>query len=224
VNVLRCTARGFLGLLIFCAIAAPVCAQQEFLPPKGKGRVVVVISGHDGAPAYRGVAGAIAQLGYDAVLFDANSIAANDTAATLRSAVQQAQQMPHALPGKVGLVGFSQGGGQVLIYGSQMPDIASIVIAWYPATRSIADATAFAARLRVPVLMLAGEMDHNGGCCEIGTARILAAAAIGRQFELVSYPNTQHAFIYGSYHYNPVAYADGMQRTAAELAEYLGRQ
>jgi hypothetical protein len=48
------------------------------------------------------------------------------------------------------------------------------------------------------------------------------SAAASRR--LVSYPNTQHAFIYGSYHYNPVAYADGMQRTAAELAEYLGRQ
>jgi len=223
-NVLRRTALGFLGLLIFSAVVAPVCAQQEFPPPRGKGRVVVVISGHDGAPAYRGVAQEIAQLGYDVVLFDANSIATAGKAATLRSAVQQAQQMAHALPGKVGFVGFSQGGGQVLIYGSQMPDIATVVIAWYPATRSISDAAAFAARMRLPVLMLAGEMDNNHGCCEISTARMLAAATIGRQFELVSYPNTQHAFIYGSYHYNPEAYADGMQRTAAKLAEYLGRQ
>ena len=74
-NVLRRTALGFLGLLIFSAVVAPVCAQQEFPPPRGKGRVVVVISGHDGAPAYRGVAQEIAQLGYDVVLFDANSIA-----------------------------------------------------------------------------------------------------------------------------------------------------
>lgn len=223
-SALRRIALRILGLLVLGGIAAPASAQQEFPPPQGKGRVVVVVSGHDGAPAYRGVAGVIAQLGYDAVLFDANSIAAKDTAATLRSAIQQAQQMPHALSGKVGLVGFSQGGGQVLTYGSQMPDIASVVIAWYPATRSIADATAFAARLRLPVLMLAGEMDHNRACCEIGTARMLAAAAAGRQFELVSYPNTAHAFIYGSYHYNPEAYADGMQRTAAKLAEYLGHQ
>ena len=176
-NVLRRTALGFLGLLIFSAVVAPVCAQQEFPPPRGKGRAVVVISGHDGAPAYRGVAQEIAQLGYDVVLFDANSIATNDTAATLRSAVQQAQQMAHALPGKVGFVGFSQGGGQVLIYGSQMPDIATVVIAWYPATRSISDAAAFAARMRLPVLMLAGEMDNNHGCCEISTARMLAEHA-----------------------------------------------
>jgi len=42
----------------------------------------------------------------------------------------------------------------VLIYGSQMSDAAAVVVAWYPATRSIANATDFAAKLQVPVLML----------------------------------------------------------------------
>jgi dienelactone hydrolase len=210
------------SLIILGAAIAPVHAQQEFSPPQGKGRVVVVVSGHDGATAYRGFAVQIAQLGYDAVLFDANNIAGNESAA-LRIAIQQAQQMPHAIPGKVGLVGLSQGGGQVLIYGSQMSDVAAVVIAWYPATRSIGDVADFVARLKVPVLMLAGEADMQRGCCLIGTARTLAAAAAGRPFELVTYPNTQHGFIYGGGHYNAQAYADAMQRTAAKLAQYLGR-
>lgn len=220
----RRTALGILGLLIVGGLVTPARAQQEFPPPQGKGRVVVVVSGHDGAAAYSGVAPVIARLGYDAVLFDANKIAANDTpAATLHAAIQQARQMPHALPGKVGLVGFSQGGGQVLMYGSQMPDVAAVVVAWYPVTRWIANPAAFVAGLRLPVLMLAGEMDRQGGCCEIAAARALGVAAAGRPFELVTYPNTQHAFIYGGRHYNAEAYADGMQRTAAKLAEYLGR-
>ena len=100
------------SLIILGAAIAPVHAQQEFSPPQGKGRVVVVVSGHDGAAAYRGFAAQIAQLGYDVVLFDANNIAGNESAA-LRIAIQQAQQMPHAIPGKVGLVRLSQGGGQV---------------------------------------------------------------------------------------------------------------
>lgn len=213
------------GLIIFAAAITPVQAQQEFPAPQGKGRVVVVVSGHDGSAAYRGFAAQIAQLGYDAVLFDANNIAGNESAAS-RAAVQQAQQMPHALPGKVGLVGLSQGGGQVLTYGSQMSDLAAVVIAWYPVTKSIRDVSDFVSSLRLPVLMLAGEADYgpnHNGCCLIGTARTLAAAAGGRQFELVTYPNTQHAFIYGASHYNPEAYTDAMQRTAAKLAQYVGR-
>jgi dienelactone hydrolase len=213
-------ANVFFVLIIFWAGIEPTHAQEEFPPPQGKGRVVVVVSGHDGAPPYRSTASQIAQLGYDAVLFDANNLAGTQDTA-FRAAIQRALQMPHAIPGKVGLVGFSQGGGQVLVFGSQMKDIASVVIAWYPATSFIHDVGGFVGRLQLPVLMLAGEADYQDGCCLIETARTLAAAAAGRQFELVTYPNTKHAFIYGGNNYNAQAYADGMQRTAAKLAQYL---
>jgi pimeloyl-ACP methyl ester carboxylesterase len=204
------------------AVAIPTHAQQEFPPPQGKGRIVVVISGKSGPAHYQFAASQIAQLGYDAVLFDGNQVEGTQGAA-LRTAIQQAQGMPHALPGKVGLVGFSLGGGMVLFYGSQWPDLASVVVGWYPATSFIRDMPGFVSRLRMPVLMLAGEDDTYRGCCLIGTARALAAAAAGRPFQLVTYPNTQHDFVYGGEHYNPQAYTDGMQRTAAELAQYLGR-
>lgn len=224
------------SLIIFAAVIAPVHAQKEFPPPQGKGRVVVVVSGADGAAAYQGVSWQIAQFGYDAVLFDGNDIMENGAVA-LRTAIEQAQQMPHATPGKVGLVGFSRGGGEVLLYGSQMSDVASVVVAWYPGTTRfiLPDVSGFIERLRLPVLMFAGEADIYRGCCLISTARSLAstarslastagslAAAAGRQFELVTYPNTQHSFIYGGRNYNPQAYADAMQRTAAKLAQYLG--
>jgi dienelactone hydrolase len=216
-----------LASLIAClsalfAATIPAQAQQEFPPPQGKGRVVVVISGMSGPAHYQFAASQIAQLGYDAVLFDGNSIEGTHGAA-LRTAIQQAQSMPHALPGRVGLVGFSLGGGMVLYYGSQWPDLASVVVAWYPATTFIRDVPGFVGRLAMPVLMFAGEDDTFRGCCLVSTARTLAAAASGRPFQLVAYPNTQHDFVYGGEHYNPQAYTDAMQRTAAELAQYLGR-
>jgi dienelactone hydrolase len=201
------------ALLLATSTAAR--AQLEFPPPQGRGPVVVVMSGHSGPGHYQAVAGQIAQLGYEVALFDAGSIA-GDVAGGLQTAVRQAQQMPHALPGKVGLVGFSQGGGQVLIYGSQLPDIAAVVVAWYPATRSIGDVADFVGRVRVPVLVLAGEADTY-----LGTARALAAAARGR-IELVSYPNVQHDFVYGGTRYDAPAHADAFRRTAATLAQYLG--
>jgi dienelactone hydrolase len=209
-------------ITVLVAATIPALAQQEFPPPQGKGRVVVVVSGASGPGHYQFVTGQIAQLGYDAVLFDGNKIAGTRGAA-LRTAIQTALGMPHALPGKVGLVGFSLGGGVVLGYGSQWPDLVAVVVAWYPATSPIRDIADFAGRLAVPVLMLAGEDDTYRGCCLIATARNLAAAAAGKPFQLVTYPNTQHDFVYGGEHYNSQAYTDGMQRTAAELAQYLGR-
>jgi dienelactone hydrolase len=104
-----------------------------------------------------------------------------------------------------------------------MLDLAEVVVAWYPATRNIRDVPGFVGRLKVPVLMFAGENDYYARCCLPQTARALAAAATGRPFELVVYPDTKHDFIYGGANYNAEAYADAMRRTAAELARYLGR-
>jgi dienelactone hydrolase len=218
-----------LGCIVFWAALAPVRAQLEFPPPEGKGRVVVVVSGHSGAAHYENVAGQIGKLGYDAVLFDANGIRGrsagplvdNLESASLQDAIRQARQAPHALPGKVALVGFSEGGGQVLFYGTRMPDSVSVVVAWYPATRFIQDVPGFVRQLQVPVLMFAGANDYYAGCCVPQTARAIAAAATGRPFELVVYPDTKHDFIYGGANYNPTTYADAMQRTKAKLAEFL---
>jgi len=222
-----------LSFMIVVATADLAGAEEEFPPPQGKGHVVLVDSGHDGPAAYRFVAAAIAHLGYDAVLFNANTLAPNMLAtsdatpgAALRAAIRKAQQMPHALPGKVGLVGFSQGGGQVLLFGSGMPDLAAVVIAWYPVTRPLSDAgylARFVATMKVPVLMFAGDYDHLRECCIIERARALATAAVGRQFRLVEYADVGHNFVYGEQDYNEKAYVDAMNQTAAALARYLGR-
>jgi dienelactone hydrolase len=199
-------------------------SQQEFPPPEGKARVVVIASGMSGPEHYTTVAREIAQLGYDVVLFDGNPMEGTHGEA-LKTAIQQAQQMPHALPGKVALVSFSLGGGLSLYYGTQWPDLVSGVVAWYPATTFIKDVPGFAARLKVPVLMFAGEKDTYRDCCTVDKARTLASAATAAQqpFELVTYPNTDHDFIKGGKHYNAQAYSDAFAKTAAALKQDLAK-
>ena len=49
-----------------------------------------------------------------------------------------------------------------------------------------------------------------------------AAAAGGKQFELVTYPGANHDFVKDGMYYNPSAYDDALRRTAARLKDYLG--
>jgi hypothetical protein len=61
----------------------------------------------------------IAVLGYDVVVCDGNKILATGVEGQ-KSVMEQARQMPRALPGKVATIILSLGGGLVLAYGSQM--------------------------------------------------------------------------------------------------------
>jgi len=212
-----------IGMLAAFTAGPGAHAQQEFPPPQGKGRVVVVVSGMSGPAHYATVTREIAQLGYDAVLFDGNAIEGTHGDG-LKTAIQQAQKMPHALPGKVAVLGFSLGGGLSLYYGTQWPDLVAGAVVWYPATTFIKDVPGFVRRLRVPVLMFAGEKDTYRGCCLVATARNLAEAAkaSGQPFELITYPKTEHDFVKGGSHYNSDSYSDALQRTASKLKEYLG--
>ena len=213
----------FLAWLI--AVMAPgfARAQQEFPPPQGSGRLVLVASGAMGMGAYTGMAKVIASLGYDAVLVDGNSMEGTQGEG-LRTAIGQAMRMPHALPGKFALVGFSLGGGMELFYGTTRPDFVAGAVLWYPATNFIHDYAGWASRLAVPMLMFAGEADTYRNCCLIDNARKLqaAASAAGKPFELVTYPDTQHDFIPGSRSYNPQAYNDALRRMTERLKQYFG--
>ena len=214
----------FLTALACCFASSIASAQQEFPPPQGKGRVVVVASGMSGVEHYTPVSKELAGLGYDVVLFDGAAMEGTHGEA-LKTAIAQAQQMPHALPGRVALVSFSAGGGISLYYGTQWPDEVAGAVLWYPATSFIKDVPGFASRLKVPVLMFAGEKDtYRNNCCTAATARTLADAAktAGQPFELTTYPKTDHDFVKGGSHYNAEAYDDAFKRTAARLKEFLG--
>jgi dienelactone hydrolase len=212
----------FVGLLL-TQLPAAACAQEEIPPPGGTGRLVVVVSGQSGPDHYRPVARRIAALGYDVALFDGNSMEGTHGAA-LRAGIAAALQLPHALPGKVGLVGFSLGGGIVLGYGSAWSDQVAAVAVWYPATIGFANVPGWAARLAVPVAMFAGEADTYKECCLIGKAHALAdaAAAAKAQFTLTTYPGIDHDFVIDGSHYDKRSYDDAFARTAALLAQALG--
>jgi dienelactone hydrolase len=121
----------------------------------------------------------------------------------VRVAIRQALTMPHALPGKVALVGFSLGGGESLYYRSQ----------W-------ADEVGFVDRLQVPVVVFAGGRDHfRDGCCTADDDSKLqdAAKSAGKSFDLTVYPEASHDFAKGALNYAAKAYGDALQRTADAL-------
>jgi dienelactone hydrolase len=178
-----------------------------------------------GPDHYRQVAKDIAALGYDVVLFDGNAMEGTHGAGVV-SAIQEAQQARHGLPGKVALVGFSLGGGMVLYYGTQHPDLAAGAVVWYPATAFIKDTAGFASRLAMPVTMFAGGSDtFRDGCCLAAKGQVLAdaAKAVGKPFDLTIYPGADHDFVNGGSHYDAAAYADALQKTGAALKGYFAQ-
>ena len=90
---------------------------------------------------------------------------------------KRAQAGPNALPGKVGVVGYSLGGASALTYSARMPDLVATVVATYPLTSFINDPADFVAKLKVPVQVYTGTADRYKDCCLIEMARRLAAAA-----------------------------------------------
>ena len=213
-------------------------AQTAYAPPGGKGRVVMVLSGHSGPSHYTTDAAAIAKLGYYAVLLDVKDILAADGQGgeRLRQATARAQASPNAVPGKVAVVGYSQGGGGALAYATQMPNTVAGIVVYYPQTEFIlrrSDVKTFVAKFKVPVLMMAGEADVYNNCCLIDTARSIDAAAhdAGVALEFVSYPGAKHDFNHSEYAaarklppglgYDSGAESDAWKRTTAALAKYL---
>lgn len=198
----------FIGAFAFLGGLPAAYAQQEFPPPQGKGRVVVMFSGISGPSQCVEVAGDIAKLGYDVVLFDGNTVKGT-RGEGVRAAIQQALSMPHALAGKVAVIGFSSGGGASLYYGTQWPDRVAAVVVWYPANSFIRNVPGFVERLQVPVVTFAGgKDDFLNGCCTAGKDIALQAAAkaAGKPFDLTVYPEADHDFAKGGRNYNAKDY------------------
>ena len=207
----RRSGRGVALLAMLLSALAPglATAQEEIPPPAGKGPLVVVLSGTGGAGSIRDVAVRIAGLGYDVVLYDSNAIVAgkqSGVCAEVIAAIAKARQMPRALPGKYGLVGFSLGGGLAFSYQCPFSDPPAVVAAWY--------------------VMFAGTADDYKICCTIGKAREIAAAAqaANAPFELTTYQGAKHAFAQTAAvtTYDRASTDDALGRTAAALKRYLG--
>ena len=205
-------------------------SQKEYEPPKGKGRVVVVVSGRSGPGNYAYVAEDLAEQGYYTVLVDGNDFPFIKRAggeALLRGVITRSQQSPHALPGKVAVVGFSLGGGFTLTNATRMPELVCAVVVYYPLTSHITNPDNFVSKITVPTLMFAGGRDTHKNCCLIETARKLADAAKKSEgkvmLEVFEYPYAKHGFIIKSTKaWLPTDAADAFGRALSHLRLYLG--
>ena len=227
-----------IAIMLFVCLSAAYAeaflpSQTEYEPPDGKGRVVVVVSGQTGPGNYAYVAKDLAEQGYYAVLVNGNDFwiagggGSSDGEALLKGVITRAQQSPHALPGKVAVVGFSLGGASSLTYATRLPELVSAVVVYYPATYYITDAPEFVSKIKVPTLMFAGGRDTYKNCCVIETARKLADAAKTSEgkamLEVVEYPSASHGFtIKSSREWRADDAADAFRRALDHLRQYFG--
>jgi dienelactone hydrolase len=202
-------------------------AQREYIPKSGSGRVVVVISGHTGASNYTSISKDFADAGYYTVLVDGNDlwIKGGGGNALLQGVIARAKASPHALPGKVGVVGFSLGGAAALTYAARLPDEVATVVVMYPLTSFIRNPADFVGKIRVPVLVLAGTADTYMNCCTIEVARALAEAAknnpdVAPLFVLHEYPGAEHGFNMNTSHQRALV-SDSRDRAIAQLRQAL---
>jgi dienelactone hydrolase len=201
-------------------------SQTAYLPPKGKGPAVVVLSGATGPRLYDPFSSALAKEGYYVVLLDGNDVARGQRGETeLRTAIRRAQNAPNAIAGKVGIVGFSLGGGTALSRAVNISETVAVVVAYYPSTSTyVSNPQDLVRRFRVPILMLAGEQDRYHDCCLIKTARAIEEAAKQRQvdFALISYPSADHGFNIAVPAYRAQDDRDAWTKTVEMLRRYLG--
>jgi len=202
--------------------------QQEFPPKSGNGRVVVLVSGQTGMPGYTMTAQQIADAGFDVVLVDGNEFWIKETSRAwnmLKDVITRAQAGSHALPGKVGVVGYSLGGATAMTYAARMPEFVATVIVGYPYTAFIKDPADFVAKIKVPVQMFAGTADAYKDCCLIETARQLASAAKASSppmLTLHEYDGVGHGFnLATAARKDQAAGQDAIERTIAQLKQAL---
>ena len=201
--------------------------QKEYVPKGGTGRVVVVISGQTGASNYTSISQDFADAGYYTVLVDGNDlwIKGGGGNALLQGVIARAQASPHAVAGKVGVVGFSLGGASALTYAARLPDQVAAVVVMYPLTNFIQAPADFVGKIKVPVLMLAGTADTYKGCCTIEMARALADAAkknpdVAPLFVLHEYEGADHGFNMNTSHQRALV-SDSRDRAIAQLRQTL---
>ena len=174
-------------------------AQTAFAPDTGPGPVIIVISGQSGPNSYQSYAADLAKLGYYSVLLTGKDILNPELTGetNLKRAIDRAQRSPNAVKGRTAVIGFSLGGGGALYNATPLSDLVSMVVAYYPYTKTWANKMGwFTKRFQVPILVLAAQRDRYKECCVIESMQAMESAAKqnGKQFELVVYPEANHGF------------------------------
>ncbi|TXT39330.1 MAG: hypothetical protein FD135_2294 [Comamonadaceae bacterium] len=214
-------------LIAFASFAQSASSSSattsEIYAPVKPGPAVILISGASGTQPYQAYATQLQKLGYYTLLIDGREILTRekDGLGYLKRTIAQSQNASAAVPGKVAVIGFSQGGGGALLHASTLRDQVSAVIAYYPAVSWSPNMNWLAERFAVPILVLAGEKDQYNSCCLIEDIRKLEVAATrkGARFELVSYPQAEHGFNLNIGTFNQADAEDAWSRTQKMLAE-----
>ena len=115
--------------------------------------------------------------------------------------------------GKVGLVGFSNGGNLSAHATPLDPDIDAAVVHYAGVSR----VPGFEAKRFPPLLIMHGEADRRQGI-ELGRKLYDVAKALGGTVEFVSYPNTDHGF---AQNFGTFAADDAFRRTVAFMEKHL---
>lgn len=122
------------------------------------------------------------------------------------------KKMP-ASNGKVGLVGFSNGGNLSAHATPLDPTIDAAVVHYAGVSR----VPGFEAKRFPPLLIMHGEADRRQGI-ELGRKLYDVAKALGGTVEFVSYPDTDHGF---AQNFGTHAADDAFKRTVAFMEKYL---
>lgn len=115
--------------------------------------------------------------------------------------------------GKVGLVGFSNGGNLSAHATPLDPNIDAAVVHYAGVSR----VPGFEAKRFPPLLIMHGEADRRQGI-ELGRKLYDVAKALGGTVEFVSYPNTDHGF---AQNFGTHAADDAFKRTVAFMEKHL---
>jgi pimeloyl-ACP methyl ester carboxylesterase len=199
---------------------------QAFAAPGGKGQPVLVVSGQSGAANYAPMAKDIAARGFAVWLVDGNDVfKANNAGETaFRAAVAAVRASAGGASGKIGVVGFSLGGGATMTYAARMPDAVAATVAVYPYTAFIANPPTFVRQIKVPTLVLAAVKDDWKACCDIAMARKLGqdAKAAGVPLSVVEYGDANHGFVLAGPAFRKADTTNALSRIAEHLTAALG--
>ena len=135
-----------------------------------------------------------------------------DALRVIQAAINYLIDLEQVAPKKVGLVGFCMGGGLAWHGAAHLQGLSAAA----PCYGGGPDMTPEdAARIRVPVLAIYGELDR-GVSPEVAQRRAALMDAAGVQHETVIYPEAQHAFMNDQRPaYHPEAAEDAWQRIVA---------
>jgi carboxymethylenebutenolidase len=199
----------------------------------GRNPAIVILHGAGGATeSHKAYARRLAEAGFVALLPDLASIRLrpSEPAGLLRNEIAGAVSLLKGRRevdgGRLGLLGFAQGGERALFAAISFPTTFKAVVQYYspiayaPMNLELAAGNT-ASKIRSPVLILHGEDDQ---LVPVEHARQLEEALrlAGKPFEIIFFPGADHGFDQeGEPWYNPVAAREAETSVLAFFARHL---